>query len=380
MAVDVAGDNLARARTLLAQRRFADAEEAARHEIRLDPYSAPAHVVVAFALTGQGKGPAARAAAERAIAIDPDSAGGHVALASAWLAESRPELAEIAARRAVALDPASADAYMVLGNALLGRGATAEAEGAFDAAITLEPVDPEAGRNWKRSRAPVVVAISIAGILAFEALRLLADRFTDWRVAIALLAITLVFVVALLIGLAIQRRQISRLSPAEKLELALESRRRRARGLDHYLVHLLVLAVAIGGLSLVTILYAIGQKASLQVAVGDCFSVDRMVSIEQIATIPCELPHDLEVYAVLYEPSPPGATYPGIDVLHKQLRVQCEQLYEGYVGVPFSRKAPTAINTFAPEESYWRLNVRTQFCALRDWRERQLVGSRRRGS
>ena len=39
--------------------------------------------------------------------------------------------------------------------------------------------------------------------------------------------------------------------------------------------------------------------------------------------------------------------------------------------------APTAINTFAPEESYWRLNIRTEFCALRDWRERQLVGSRR---
>jgi Tfp pilus assembly protein PilF len=91
MAADTAGDNLARARTLLAQSKFADAEEAARHEIRLDPYSAPAHVVLAAALTGQGKGPTARAAAERAIAIDPNLVGGHVALASAWLALSQPE-------------------------------------------------------------------------------------------------------------------------------------------------------------------------------------------------------------------------------------------------------------------------------------------------
>jgi tetratricopeptide (TPR) repeat protein len=380
MAVDAAGDDLARARTLLAQRKFADAEEAARHEIRLDPYSAPAHIVLASALTGQGKGPSARAAAERAIAIDPDLAGGLVALASAWLAERRPELAEIAARRAVALDPASADAYMVLGNALLERGATTEAERAFDAAITLEPVDPEAERNWKRSRAPVVVAISIAGILAFEALRLLLDRFTDRRVAIALLAITFVLVVALLIALAIQRRRLSRLSPAERLELALESRRRRARGLGHYRVHLLLLAVAIGGLSIATILFAIGQKASLQMAVGDCFSTERQAMIEQIAAIPCQLPHDYEVFAVLAEPSPPGAPYPGLDVLHKQLRVQCEQLYEGYVGVPFSRKAPTDVNTFVPAESYWRLNIRTEFCGLKDWHGRQLVGSRRRGS
>jgi tetratricopeptide (TPR) repeat protein len=380
MAVDGAGDNLARARTLLAQSKFADAEEAARHEIRLDPYSAPAHVVLAAALTGQGKRPTARAAAERAIAIDPNLAGGHVALASAWLAESRPELAEIAARRAVALDPASADAYMVLGNALLGRGATAEADRAFDAAITLEPADPDAERNWKRMRAPIVVAITVAGLLAFEALRLLAERFTAWRVSAALLAIIFVLVVAALIGLAVQRRRLARLNAGDKMELVLESRRRRKRGLDHYLVHGLFLAVAIAGLSLATMLFAVGQKSSLQVSVGDCFSLDRLVSIEEVATIPCQLPHDIEVYAVFEDPSPPAAPYPGIDVIHKRVRVQCEQLYEGYVGVPWSKKAPTRIDTFVPEESYWRLNIRTEFCGLRHLRDQQLVGSRRRGS
>ena len=380
MAVDGAGDNLARARTLLAQGRFADAEEAARHEIRLDPYSAPAHVVLAAALTGQGKGPTARAAAERAIAIAPNLAGGHIALASAWLAESRPELAEIAARRAVGLDPASADAYMVLGNALLGRGATAEAERAFDTAITLEPADPDAERNWKRMRAPIVVAITVAGLLAFEAVRLLAERFTAWRVAAALLAIIFVLVVAALIGLAVQRRRLARLNAGDKMELVLESRRRRKRGLDHYLIHGLFLAVAIAGLSLATMLFAVGQKSSLQVAVGDCFSLDRLVSIEEVATIPCQLPHDIEVYAVFEDPSPPGAPYPGIDVIHRRVRVQCEQLYKGYVGVPWSKKAPTRIDTFVPEESYWRLNIRTEFCGLRHLRDQQLVGSRRRGS
>lgn len=377
MSVDEAGDDLARARTLLARHEFADAEAAARREIRSDPYSAAAHIVLASALIGQGRGAEARAAAERAVAIDPNSAAAHVALASAWVAEKRPEQSELAARRAIALDPSSADAHMVLGNALLARGAEGDADRELDAAIALEPADPDAERNWKRLRAPIVVAVTIAGILAVEALRLLLERFTAWRVAAALLAIIFVLVLAALIGLAVQHRRLARLSPADRMELVLESRRRRRRGLDHYLFHALFLAVAIGGLSIVTMLFAIGQKSSLQVVVGDCFSLDRMVSIEEVATIPCQLPHDIEVYAVFEDRAPPGSAYPGIDVVHKRVRVVCEQLYAGYVGVPWSFEAPTGINTFVPEESYWRLNIRTEFCGIRDWRERQLIGSRR---
>ena len=377
MSVDEAGDDLDRARTLLARHEFADAEVAARREIRSDPYSAGAHIVLASALIGQGRGAEARAAAERAVAIDPNSAAAHVALASAWVAENRPEQAELAARRAIALDPSSADAHMVLGNALLGRGAEGDADRELDAAIALEPTDPEAERNWKRLRAPIVVAISIAGLLAFEALRLLAEHFTAWRVAGALLAIIFVLVVAALIGLAVQRRRLALLSAADKMELALEARRRRKRGLDHYLIHGLFLAVAIAGLSLATMLYAVGQKSSLQVVVGDCFSLDRMVSIEEVAAIPCQLPHDIEVYAVFEDPSPAGSPYPGIDVLHKKVRAICEHLYEGYVGVPWSKQAPTRIDTFIPEDSYWRLNIRTEFCGLRHLRDQQLIGSYR---
>jgi hypothetical protein len=377
MVADEAGDALARGRALLAQHQFTDAEAAERREIGLDPYSAPAHIVLASALIGQGRGQQARAAAERAVAIEPNLAEGHIALASAWLAERRPEQAETAARRAVALDPASADAHMVLGNALLGRGATAAAEHEFDAAIALEPSDPAAERIWSRTRAPLVIAVSVAAFLAYHALALLRPRFTDWRVAVLLLALTAVLVVAVLLGLAMQRRRLSRLSPGERMEFMVESRRRRAHGRGEYAAHFLILAAVIGGLSIVTLMFAIGQKSSLQVAVGDCFSLDRMVSIEQVSTIPCELPHDVEVFAVLAEPSPPGAPFPGLDTLHRQLRTKCEQHYEGYVGVPFSRKAPTTIDTFAPEESYWRLNIRTEFCALRHWRAQQLFRSYR---
>ena len=200
---------------------------------------------------------------------------------------------------------------MVLGRTLQLRGASDEANREFDQAIALEPPSPESERVWSRWRAPVVGAVGVASFLAYHALGLLRPRFTDWRVAVLLLALTFVLVIAVLLGLAVQRRRLSRLSPIERLELAVEARRRRAQGRGQYLLHILVLTVVIGGLSIVTILFAVGQKASLQVAVGDCFSLDRMGSIEQISTIPCVLPHDVEVYAVLTEPSPPGRPIPG---------------------------------------------------------------------
>jgi hypothetical protein len=266
---------------------------------------------------------------------------------------------------------------MALANALRMRGATAEADAEIDQAIALQPPTTESERIWTRSRAPVVVAISIAAFLAYHALTLLRPRFTDWRVAVLLLALTFVLVVAVLLGLAIQRRRLSQLTSAERLQLAVEARRRRLEGRGQYAFHLLVLAVVIGGLSLITSLYAIGHRATTEVQVGDCFSSDRMVSIDTISTIPCILPHDFEVFAVLREPSPPGAPYPGIEALHEQLRSRCKPLYADYVGVPFGDEAPTTFDTFIPEESFWRLDIRTEFCALQDWRDRQMMGSRR---
>lgn len=379
MADEGAIDPLARARAHVARDEFVDAERVAQREIRLDPYSAPAYIVLASALIGQGKREAARIAAERAIAIEPGLPAGHLALASAWLADNRPVEAEAAARRAVALDPASTDGHMILGNALKLRGATADAEHEFDQAIALDPPDPEGERIWNHWRAPVVIAVSIAAFLAYHALQVLGDRFTERTVASVLLAITAVLIVAVLIGLAVQRRRLARLSSTERLEIALESRRRRGQE-GQYVAHIVVIAVFIGGLSAVTILFALGQRPSLQLAVGDCFSSDRRSGMAQIAAIPCQLPHDFEVFAALSEPSPPGTPFPGLEALGARLRPQCEQLYPGYVGVPFDRNAPTQIRTFVPEESYWVLDIRAMFCVLSDPGGAQLVGSYRRST
>jgi tetratricopeptide (TPR) repeat protein len=369
---------LGAARAHLADGRFAEAERAAREEIRLDPYSIAAYVVLADAASGQGRWGTARAAAQRAIALAPDRPDGHIAFASALIGEGRAAEAEAAARRAVAHGPASPTAHMVLGYALESQDKHAEANREFDVAITLEPPDDDRERLWKRTRAPVVVAVSIAGFLAIHTLQELARRFTFQTVAMLLVVATAVLIIAVLTGLALQRSKLARLTPTERFQLAVEARRQRGRDAN-YLGHIAAIAIVISGLSIVTLLYAVGQKPTLNVAVGDCFSSDRMYMVDGIATIPCQVPHDFEVFAVLSDPAPAGEPYPGIDQLHARTRPQCERLYQNYVGVPFSSDAPTDINTFAVEESYWRLDLRTMFCTLRDWNARQLVGSKKHG-
>src|SRR5439155_22858149 len=67
---------LARARDLIAQSEFVDAEAIARREIKLDPWSVAARVLLVHALIGQDRVADARAEARRSIDIAPEDPRG----------------------------------------------------------------------------------------------------------------------------------------------------------------------------------------------------------------------------------------------------------------------------------------------------------------
>ena len=371
-------DLLAHGRMLLAGGDAAGAEAAARQLIRLDYYSATAHVLRVYALIGLDRAEEARAEAERAIAMSPRDAQGYAALAAAWLGDRQAAEGEASARRALAIDDNSADAHYVLGAALQMRGNGREAQREFDRAIALDPRHVGAAeRIWRSARAPIVGALTIVGFLTFHALRVLGVRFTDRIVAVFLLLVAAAFVLAVLVGLHQQRRRLAGLSPSARLIVGLVSRRRWSEGVGQLAPYVGIITVVAIALSVVTVLYAVGEKSTLQVRVGDCFSLDRNFSIDRIAVIPCELPHDIEVFAVLSDPSPAGAPFPGLDGLRETLLPRCIALYPAYVGVPFDRNAPAQISPFMPEDSYWVLDIRTEFCGLSKPGGGQLVGSLR---
>lgn len=96
------------ARHLLALKRPADAETAARQALAESPNDAEAHALLGFALYQQEQNPAALREAELAIGLAPDVATYHYARALILLALDRRAEAQTAIREALRLDPTQA--------------------------------------------------------------------------------------------------------------------------------------------------------------------------------------------------------------------------------------------------------------------------------
>lgn len=94
-----------RARLLLQQRRYADAERELRQALAADPNFADAHALLAEALLDQEKPDDAYAEAALAISQDPELEVGHFVMARVMLSRNRFDDAEQAIRRAIELVP-----------------------------------------------------------------------------------------------------------------------------------------------------------------------------------------------------------------------------------------------------------------------------------
>jgi tetratricopeptide (TPR) repeat protein len=368
---------------LLAAGDAKKAETVARRIVLLEPYSAPARILLAYALVAQERGSEATRAADDAVRLAPGAAASHEALAAAWITERRSADAEGAARTAISLDPGSANAHFLLSAALEMRKAKVEADHEYAIAIDLDPALDAAGeRAWLTWRAPLLGALSGASFIAVHLLAGgLFERINNRFVAFLLLVITAAFVAAVIIGNRQQRARLARLGPYARTVVTLQTRRRRGQALQQVLAPLALLTTAIVGLSTLTLLFAVGERASVFLKVGDCFNTETLVSMDHVSTIPCTVPHDFEVYAVLQDDTPKDAPYPGLEALHYQAAFGCLALYRSYTGVVVGKtRAPTTIKTFVPEESYWQIGIRMRFCALADRDGHQLVGSFRKGS
>lgn len=124
----------------LRQRRYAQADAAARESLRVDPERPEAHYLLALALRGQGNDKAAAAAAARTVELAPEWAPGYQGLAQVWSDLRRHRDAEAAARRALELDPDDADSWAALGYVLHSLK-PAEADAAYEQALHRDPHD-----------------------------------------------------------------------------------------------------------------------------------------------------------------------------------------------------------------------------------------------
>jgi len=132
---------------LRGQKNYADAENAYREAIRLNPANADAHCGLGVVLYDTGRHAEAEAAWREAIRLNPANVDAHNRLGGVLHDALRYAEAEAAWREAIRLNPANADAHNNLGVVLHDTRRDPEAEAAWREAIRLNPAHSWAYNN-----------------------------------------------------------------------------------------------------------------------------------------------------------------------------------------------------------------------------------------
>jgi hypothetical protein len=100
---------------------------------------------------------------------------------------------------------------------------------------------------------------------------------------------------------------------------------------------------------------------------GDCFELpDTGTDVGALPLVPCDRPHDAEVFAAVDHPASPGAPFPGPMELVRFAYTECEgERFTRYVGTRIDRSM-LDMDVIYPEQMSWRLGERTIVCFLFD--------------
>ncbi|HEX7094796.1 MAG TPA: septum formation family protein [Acidimicrobiales bacterium] len=117
------------------------------------------------------------------------------------------------------------------------------------------------------------------------------------------------------------------------------------------------------------------SRYSLQV--GDCFNVYE--SIDVTTRVPCEMPHDREVFHAESHPAPHGEPYPGDREMQRYALQVCYQQFEAFAGILYelSRLDIGAITPTKENFEDARARYRGITCYVQDTSRKPLVGSMR---
>lgn len=97
--------------------------------------------------------------------------------------------------------------------------------------------------------------------------------------------------------------------------------------------------------------------------VGDCLNdATASETVETIPTVPCDEPHDSEIYAsVIME----GDTFPGTDAVIAEADAACLAAFDGFVGIAYSDSA-YYYSYYFPTEGSWAGGDREILCTIYD--------------
>lgn len=95
---------------------------------------------------------------------------------------------------------------------------------------------------------------------------------------------------------------------------------------------------------------------------GDCLQRpdDTFVRADRV---PCTVDHDLEVFALIDDPAPRTAKYPGQEILEREANVACPPQFQSYVGIPFEQSSLTVL-FYVPTKANWEGGNRRLLCTV----------------
>jgi hypothetical protein len=111
-----------------------------------------------------------------------------------------------------------------------------------------------------------------------------------------------------------------------------------------------------------------GQPATaFDVAEGDCLNLPDgtdTTEVFTVRTVPCDEPHDIEVYALVLHPGEAGAAYPGDDEVSGFADDECLARFADFVGVAYEDSALDVFYLYPQEESWTKLDDREVACGV----------------
>jgi hypothetical protein len=122
---------------------------------------------------------------------------------------------------------------------------------------------------------------------------------------------------------------------------------------------------------------AAGDLDVVDLEVGDCFDDGDAgfgEEVSDILAVPCDAPHDNEVFHVFTLASQPEL--PDIVAIDAEVETRCLPVFESFVGIAYE-ESNLEIFTLTPTEEGWRQADREVVCALYDLDLTKLEGTAR---
>ncbi len=110
--------------------------------------------------------------------------------------------------------------------------------------------------------------------------------------------------------------------------------------------------------------------------VGDCFDVPSDGNITDVEGIPCDEPHDNEVFATFDIAGGPDAPFPGEDAVRQEAESQCAgALFTDYVGVSYNESVFNATSINPTQETWEQVDDREVICVAQSPDDSPLTSS-----